>query len=168
MVLDRLLFEGFVEIHWNCSHKKVWPFPGRNFYVFTQQKVSLEFIILPLFPGQHWGRVCAYGRGRSHVQGVPHPSQEPEDPGCRRGDHPPESRHQARDLVRSDHQLLDRRSRLRGCNGKRGFGFNFWFYVFWVWGLAPGLWRSPRVRPEVSWLWKGVGERLSIKVRFGN
>lgn len=49
---------------------------------------------------------------------MPHPAQEPEDPGCRRGDHPPESRHQARDLVRSDHQLLDQSSRLLGGKKK--------------------------------------------------
>lgn len=58
---------------------------------------------------QHRGRVRAYGRGRGHVQGVSHPPQEPEVPGCGRGDHPPESRHQARDLVWSDHQLLDQK-----------------------------------------------------------
>lgn len=52
------------------------------------------FFFYGCFHEKHRGGVRAYGRGPSHVQGVSHPSQEPEDPGCRRGDHPPESRHQ--------------------------------------------------------------------------
>lgn len=41
---------------------------------------------------------------------MPYPPKKPEDPGCRRDDHPSESRHQARDLVGSDHQFLDRKT----------------------------------------------------------
>lgn len=85
--------------------------------------------ILSLFPEQHWGRVRAYGRRRGYVQSVPHPSQEPEDSGCRRGDHPPESRHKAWDLVRSDHQLLDQGFKSQICKGEEGFRLNFRFYV---------------------------------------
>lgn len=77
-----------------------------------QRTTTSHFCFCCLFSGQHRGRVRAYGGGRSHVQGVPHPPQKPEDPGGGRGDHPPEPRHQARDLVGSDHQLLDRGSTL--------------------------------------------------------
>lgn len=62
---------------------------------------------------QHRGRVRAYGRRRGHIQGVSHPSQEPEDPGRGCGDHPPEPGNQARDLVGSGYQLLDQLSRSR-------------------------------------------------------
>lgn len=99
----------------------------RNVIIFcyssTQTKFSLVLCIniaASCFFSQHWGRVRAYGRRRGHVQSVPHPSQEPEDPGCRRGDHPPESRHKAWDLVGSDHQLLDQRFMVSDLQRRRG------------------------------------------------
>lgn len=109
---------------------------------------KVEIVILPLLLWQHRRRVRAYGGRRGHVQGVPHPAQEPEDPGCRCGDHPPESRHQARDLVGSDHQLIDRGPWV-GSDGEKG--------------LAMELER--RVRSEEEGLELG---RSSVKVRLRN
>lgn len=59
-------------------------------------------------PQQHRGRVRSYGGRRGDVQSVSHTSKKPEDPGGGRGHHPPEPRHQARNLVGSDYQLLGR------------------------------------------------------------
>lgn len=110
------LIPGRLLISVSRAHRK------NTIYDVNRDGANSAFLILCLcFTGQHRGRVRAYGRGRGHVQGVPYPPEKPEDPGCRRGDHPPESRHQARDLVRSDHQLLDRRSVLQDRRGKGGF-----------------------------------------------
>lgn len=149
-----------------------WLETKNTFCPWMKKQHFVVFVNIFVFPGQHWGRVCAYGRGWGHLQGVPHPTQEPEDPGCRRGDHPPEPRNQARDLVRSDHQLLDQRSRLQGGKGKGGFEFNLRFYVFRVWGLGPGLGRrEPSFGVPLSSAWGGSvmeGCWWSIKVRVGN
>lgn len=103
--------------------------------VFPHEQKTL-FELVMLFLRQHRGGVRAYGRRRGHIQGVSHPSQEPEDPGCGGGHHPPQPRHQARDLVRSDHQLLDRCFRPQGCkrswDGAWGGGGGDLIFVFRV------------------------------------
>lgn len=136
--------------------------PTHDFWFF------FSFCFFCSFSGQHWGWVRAYGGGRSHVQGVPHPPQKPEDPGRGRGDHPPESRHQARDLVGSDHQLLDRRSTLaRPARRRRGsspvsvlrlfFFLRFFFFrggaMFWY---VVGAWHWR------CW-WKRIPKRLAFR-----
>lgn len=131
------------------------------------------FFVLSLFPEQHWGRVRAYGRRRGYVQSVPHPSQEPEDSGCRCDDHPPESRHKAWDLVGSDHQLLDQRFKFQICKGEEGFRLNFRFYVLVKETVGSGLGqRDPSsVCGGRALAWGDSGtesELLDIKVRVGS
>lgn len=123
------------------GENKFIPIDSVNSYVIWKQVSKWKNYIWDCnfwFLLQHRGRIRAYGRRWGHVQGVPYSSQEPEDPGSWCGDHPSESRHQARDLVRSDHQLLD--SCAPGCMSSEargmesgGFGFNLRFYVFDVW-----------------------------------
>lgn len=114
----------------------------------TKQCFWLPFLFSTSLLFQHRWRVRAYGRRRSHIQGVPHPSQEPEGPGCWGGHHSPKPRHQARDLVGSNHQLLDKRDRWRSYTGIE-------FYDFWFCGTQIG-----EQMKDLSW----DGGLLVIKV----
>lgn len=76
--------------------------------ITVNQCVSIKPCVFPLvFPSQYWRRVCSYGGGRGHVQGLCRPAQEREGPGRGGAPHTPEARDQTRDLVGPDHQLIE-------------------------------------------------------------